>query len=75
MGSIPPSYENLPATETTAMELTSPGRRGEANHASGFMMAGDQSREDVSSSIEDLLITKLRTREGFWIVRAPFQCG
>ena len=47
--------KNLPATETTANELTSPGRRGQADHANGFMTAGDQSREDVSSSIADLM--------------------
>ena len=50
----PPPHEKLPATETTARELTSPGR-SEADHANGFMTAGDQSREDVSILIADPL--------------------
>ena len=50
MGPAPPPHKNLPNMETTAKELTSPGR-SEADHANGFMVAGDQSREDVSSSI------------------------
>ena len=51
-----------PATELTAKELTSPGRRSVAEHTDGSMMVGDQSREDVSSSIADLLTPKQWTR-------------
>ena len=61
----PASHKNLPATETTAKEFISPGRRSEADHANGYMTTGDQSREDVSSSIADLMSPKRRTRVGF----------
>ena len=40
MGIAPQPHKDLPATETTAKELTSPGRRSEADHANGFMMVG-----------------------------------
>ena len=53
-----PPHKNLPAMDTTAMELTSPGRRSEADHANDSMTAGDQSQKDVSSSIADLLTPK-----------------
>ena len=60
--------------ETTAKELTSPGR-SEADHANGSMTAGDQSREDVSSSMADHLTPKRRTQMGFWDVRTLSQNG
>ena len=56
LGPSPPSNKILHATVTTAKDLTPPGCRGEANHANGFMTAGDKSREDLSSSIADLLM-------------------
>ena len=65
LGPTLPAHKTLPATETTAKELTSPGRC-EAGHDNGFMTAGFQSREDASSSIADLLTPKSRTRVGFW---------
>ena len=65
VGPTPTPHKNLPATETTAKKLTSPGRQSEADHANGFMTAGDQSREDVSSSIAVLLTPKRLTRVGF----------
>ena len=49
LGPAPPHRQNLPAAETTAKELTSSGRKSEAEHANGTMSAGDQIREDVSS--------------------------
>ena len=57
----PSPHKNVPAMETTAKELTSPGRRNEAEHANSFITAVDQSREDISSSIADLLTPKRRT--------------
>ena len=60
VGPEPPRHKNMPAAETTAKELTSHGRMGEADHADCLMTTGDQSREDVSSSIADLLTLKLR---------------
>ena len=67
-----PEHKNLPATETTAKELTSPGRRSEADHADGFMMAVDQGGEDVSSLIADLLASRRLMHVRFWNVRTLF---
>ena len=74
MGPPPPPHKYMPAMETTAKDLTSPGR-SEADHANGFMMVGDQSREDASSSTADLLTPKRRMRVGFWNVIKLFQSG
>ena len=67
VGPAPPSNGNLPSTEKAAMELTSPGRRNEAYHANG-MTAGDQSREDVSSTKADRY-----TRVGSWHEKTLFR--
>ena len=58
----PPPHKDFPATETTTKELFSPGRSCEADHDNGFMTAGYQGRDDVSSSIAYLLTPKRRTR-------------
>ena len=55
VGLAPTPHKNLSATVTTARELSSPGRRSEADHANDYMKAVDQSREDISISIADLL--------------------
>ena len=73
MGSAPPPHEKVSATETTSMELPSPDRMCEADHDNGFMTAGDQSREDVTSSIADLLTPKRRSRVELWNVRTFFR--
>ena len=65
----------MPTAETTANELTSPGRRSDADHANGSMTTWDQSREGISSSIADLLMPIWWTRVGFLHVRALFKCG
>ena len=75
VGPAPPHHKNMPATKWQQMELTSPGRRSEEDHTNGFMMVGDHGREDISSSIADLLMPKRRTRVGFWDVRALFHSG
>ena len=67
-GPAPPPNKNLPTMETTAKEVTSTGRRTEADHANGSMTEGYQSREDVSGSIADRLTPKRRTRVGFFNV-------
>ena len=59
----------------TAKNLTSPGRRSEADHVNGFIGAGRLCREDISSSIADILTPKRRTRVGFWNVKELFQSG
>ena len=75
MGPAPPLHKKLPATETTAKDLTSPDRRSEAGHANGLMTAGDQRRVDVSSMIAELLTPKRRTLVGFFNVRALCHSG
>ena len=74
MGQAPTPYQNLPATETTGKELTSP-HMSEADHANGFMTAGDQSGENVSSSIRNHFTPKRRMRLEFWNVRTRVQSG
>ena len=64
MRPAPLTNKNMSATEMTAKELTSPGRRSEADHVNGSITVGDQSREDVSSPIEELLTPKRRTPVG-----------
>ena len=73
MRPAPPPHKNLPDTETAAKELTSHGRRSEADHANVSMTTGDQNREDVFSSIADLQTPKLLLRVGLWNVITPFQ--
>ena len=75
MGLAPLKTKKLSAMEITAKELTSPGRRSEADRANGFMTVGEQSQEDVFSSIADLLAPKRWTQVGFWNVRTLFQSG
>ena len=71
----PPPHKNLPATETTAKDLTSPDRRSEEDHADCLMTAGDQRRVDASSLIADILTPKRRTRVGFFNVGALCHSG
>ena len=59
-----PPNKDLLDTISTAKEIASPGRMSEADHANGFMTAGYQYREDVSSSIADSLTPKRRRRVG-----------